>query len=66
MEKNAIRADREGWDESRVPADAIDFARYVALIASRITAGEADPAAVNWRYVRDRALSAIAVAEKGR
>lgn len=41
------------------PADAMEFVRYVADLACRITAGEAHPDSVNWRYIRDRAASAI-------
>lgn len=37
-----------------------DFIRYVALLASRVTAGETDPAGINWRYLRDQAAVALA------
>ena len=37
-----------------------EFIRYIALLASRVTAGETDPAAINWRYLRDRASVALA------
>lgn len=66
MNNDALSSTGNEWDETKVPSDTLDFARYIAGIASRITAGDADPAAVNWRYVRDRALSAIFAAENGR
>ena len=35
------------------------FLRYVAAIASKVTAGETDPTQLNWSYIRDQAFLAI-------
>lgn len=37
--------------------------RYIALLASSITLGEGSPAQVNWRYIRDQTMLALAEPE---
>jgi hypothetical protein len=34
--------------------------RYLARLSSEVTTGQLDPALVNWRYIRDQVMSALA------
>lgn len=66
MRNEYTRTGRPDCAETVVPTEMLDFVRYVAGIASKITIGEADPDAVNWRYIRDRAASAMLASESRR
>lgn len=38
----------------------VEVLEYLARLSSEVTTGQLDPATVNWRYIRDQVLGALA------